>query len=96
MLGQKVTRAYESPLVSIAMKFLITLGWAAGWFSPARRKKMDEWWEQIAYLFLPPLLSWIIMIPEWRRAFKPLIPLYDEVVEPAAELYDYATDPEGD
>ena len=96
MLGQKVTRAYESPLVSIAMKFLLTLGWAVGWFSPARRKKMDEWWEQIAYLFFPPLLSWIIMIPEWRRAFKPLIPLYDEVVEPAAELYDYATDPEGD
>ena len=85
-------RGYTSPWVNVVMKTLISGMYMAGFLGRLKEDKERKWWNEVAYLFLPPLLSWLTQLNQGLRAFRPWIPLYDEVVNPVSTIYDELTD----
>ena len=88
-----VRKGYESPWVSIMMKIILTGSYLTGFFGrPPEKKKLDRWWDEILYFFIPPILSWLLSYRKGLDAARPLIPLYDEAVGPISEGYRYLKD----
>ena len=74
------------------MKTLMSGMYMAGFLGRLREDKERKWWNDVTYLFLPPLLSWLTQLNQGLRAFRPWIPLHDEVVNPVSTIYDELTD----
>ena len=88
-----VRKGYESPWVSIMMKIILTGAYFTGMMGrPPEKKKLDSWWDEITYLFIPPILSWLLSFRKGLDASKPYIPLYNEVAKPIYEGYRYLED----
>ena len=85
-------RGYTSPWVNIVMKTLISGLYLGGALGRLKEDKDRKWWNEVSYLFLPPLLSWLTQLSQGLKAFRPWIPLYDEVVNPVSSIYDELTD----
>ena len=87
-LPARMTRSYSSPWVNIAMKLIMTGMYGLGISKRYRLKKHERWWDDMVYIFLPPMFSWMLQLHKGKRNLKPWVPMYDELIDPAVEIYD--------
>ena len=85
-------RGYTSPWVNIVMKSLISGFYLAGALGRLKEDKERKWWNDVSYTFLPPLFSWLTQLSQGLKAFRPWMPLYDEVVNPVSSVHDILKD----
>jgi len=86
-LPGRMVRSYSSPWINIAMKLAMTGLYGMGLSKRYRLKKHERWWDDMTYIFLPPMLSWILQLHKGRRNLKPWVPMYDELIDPAIDVY---------
>ena len=83
-----MVRSYSSPWINIAMKLAMTGLYGMGLSKRYRLKKHERWWDDMTYIFLPPMFSWILQLHKGRRNLKPWVPMYDELIDPAIDVYE--------